>query len=129
MDIVDVSDVESSIARFGERYLHRVYTDGELTACGSGADARRLAAHFAAKEAALKTLLATDRDVDWRSIEVVVRSTGQAELVLSGTAAEIAKDEGIVGFAVSVGTTRHHATAVVAAEGSAEGNEGRHGIE
>ena len=129
MDIVDVADVESSIARFGERYLHRVYTAGELAACRNGADARRLAAHFAAKEATLKTLSATDRGIDWRSIEVRVKGTGEAELELSGTAAEIAKDEGIVGFAVGVGATRHHATAVVVAEGSAGGNEGRHRTE
>src|SRR5262249_56970269 len=74
MDIVDVSDVESSVARFGDRYLERVYTARELAACADGADTRRLAAHFAAKEATLKTLLATDRGVDWRSIELRLRS-------------------------------------------------------
>jgi holo-[acyl-carrier protein] synthase len=125
MDIVDVSDVESSVARFGERYLNRVYTTRELESCANGADTRRLAAHFAAKEAALKTLLAQDRGIDWRSIEVQLPGAGEATLELTGAAAEIAKDEGIVGFAVSVGTTRHHATAVVVAEGQAERHEGR----
>jgi holo-[acyl-carrier protein] synthase len=129
MDIVDVADVESSVARYGDRYLRRVYTARELDACSNGADARRLAAHFAAKEAALKTLLAADRGVDWRSIELRLPSVGEPTLQLSGAAAEIAVDEGIVGFAVSVGATRRHAAAVVVAECSAEGIKGRQGSE
>jgi len=55
MDIVEVSDVEGSIARFGDRYLRRVFTQREISACDDGSDVRCLATCFAAKEAALKT--------------------------------------------------------------------------
>jgi len=124
MDVVDVSDVELSLARFGDRYLRRVYTARELEACRNGSDARRLAAHFAAKEAVLKTLGGAERGIDWRSVELRLPEAGNASVELSGAAAEIARAEGIVGFAVSVGATRQHAAAVVLAEGSPEPHEG-----
>jgi holo-[acyl-carrier protein] synthase len=73
-DIVDVRSVEESIARFGDRYISRVYTRDEAAYCANpkGHAASRFAARFAAKEAALKVLrLANDDVFDWRSIEVV----------------------------------------------------------
>jgi holo-[acyl-carrier protein] synthase len=115
MDIVDVADVESSLARFGARYLERVYTARELDACAGGTSARRLATHFAAKEATRKTLGLDDAGVDWRSIELNDADAGEAEVRLSGAAAECASRAGIVSFAVGTGSTRRHATAVVVA--------------
>ena len=69
MDLVDVAEVEESLARFGDPYLQRVFTPREVAACGG--DARRLAACFAAKEAVAKTFDAGDEALDWRSIEVL----------------------------------------------------------
>jgi holo-[acyl-carrier protein] synthase len=124
MDIVDVADVADSVSRFGDRYLRRVYTTRELDACASGTDARRLAAHFAAKEAALKSLPIGDGAIDWRSVEILLPATGEAAVALSGEAAEAARRAGIVTLAVSVSTTRHHAAAVVVAEGSDPSEKG-----
>ena len=118
MDVVDVREVEESVARFGDRYLQRVYTTRELAACAGGADARRLAACFAAKEATLKTISIDDEPLDWRSVEVGLASSGEASVALSGPCANRAAQTGIVRLSVSVGTTRSHATAVVLAEGS-----------
>ncbi len=129
MDIVDVADVADSVARFGARYLERVYTTRELATCDGGADHRRLAAHFAVKEATLKTLGADDPGVDWRSVEADAPTSGHVSVRLSGAVAELARSAGIVTFAVSVGATRRHATAVVVAERSAESGEGGLGSE
>jgi len=118
MDIVDVVDIEDSLRRFGERYLRRVYTQREIDDCGDGTDARRLATHFAAKEAALKSLPIEIGDVDLRCVEVRLPGSGEPTLELSGAAADAARGAGIVTFAVSVGATRRHATAIVVAEGS-----------
>ncbi len=118
MDLVDVDDVADSLARFGESYLTRVFTEREVAACAGGTDIRRLAACFAAKEATLKTLGARDEPVDWRSIEVVVPREGDATAVLSGRSAELAARERIVRFEVSVTTARAYAAAVVLAEGA-----------
>lgn len=120
MDIVDVCDVEASVARYGDRYLQRVFTAQELADCAGGADARRLAACFAAKEATLKTLLAHDQGIDWRSVEVRLPDSGHAAVQLSGSAADMARCAGFATFALSISATRRQATAVVVAEGSAE---------
>ena len=124
MDIVDVADVEESLLRFGDRYLRRVYAPGEIEACADGTDARRLATHFAAKEAVLKSLPIDSSGVDWRAVEVRLPARGDATVELSGDAAEAARGAGIVTFAVSVSATRHHATAVVVAEGSDPSEKG-----
>jgi holo-[acyl-carrier protein] synthase len=118
MDIVDVDDVEDSVARYGERYLRRVYSQRELAACKNGEDMRRLAAHFAAKEATYKVISAPDDAIDWRSVEVRLGAFGDATVELSGPAERLAHTAGIVTLAASVATTRRHAAAVVLAEGS-----------
>jgi holo-[acyl-carrier protein] synthase len=118
MDVVDVRDVEESVARFGDRYLRRVYTTRELAACAGGADSRRLAACFAAKEATLKTLSVDDEPLDWRSIDVALAPSGEASVELRGRCADRAAQTGIVQLSVSVGSTRSHAAAVVLAEGT-----------
>jgi holo-[acyl-carrier protein] synthase len=118
MDVVDVRDVEESVAQFGDRYLRRVFTTQELAACADGVDVRRLAACFAAKEATLKAIATGDEALDWRSIEVSVTPSGEARVALRGGCAESAARTGIVRLSVSVGTTRAHAAAVVLAEGA-----------
>jgi holo-[acyl-carrier protein] synthase len=120
MDIVDIADVEDSLLRFGDRYLQRVYTPREIAACSGGTDARRLAAHFAAKEAALKSLPVDSSAIDWRCVEVLLAGAGEAAVELSGEAADVARGAGIFTFAVSVSATRRHAAAVVVAESKSE---------
>src|SRR5512140_2486257 len=54
IDIVEVPRVGETIARFGERFLKRIFTDAEIHYCDSKANrVERYAARFAAKEAAL----------------------------------------------------------------------------
>ncbi|MDQ6912570.1 MAG: holo-ACP synthase, partial [Verrucomicrobiota bacterium] len=55
VDIVENARIQHSLDRFGERFLHRVFTEGEIAYCRSMKfPARHLAARFAAKEAASK---------------------------------------------------------------------------
>jgi len=118
-DIVDVRSVEESIARFGERYISRVYTRDEAAFCANpkGHAASRFAARFAAKEAALKVLrLAKDDVFDWRSIEVVRSDGGWCELHLHRLARKLARRAGLGAFAVSLSHEERYATAVVLAE-------------
>jgi holo-[acyl-carrier protein] synthase len=115
IDLVDVREVDASVARFGDRYLRRVYTDGELRTCGRGGPrfASRLAARFAAKEAALKVLRAADVGIDWRSIEVLRLEDGAPALHLTGRAAEVAAQRGFHCFSVSLTHETDYASAVV----------------
>ena len=54
-DATDIPRVREVFARYGERFLHRVFTDGEIAYCTRHRDpVPSLAARFAAKEAAMK---------------------------------------------------------------------------
>jgi holo-[acyl-carrier protein] synthase len=113
IDVIDVCEIEESIRRFGEQYLRRFFTPGEIAACSSRGSATRLAACFAAKEAAMKALAVSEEAINWRSIEIRGLSSDRPALALSGRAAEIAEREGVLGVAVSVRASRRYAAAVV----------------
>jgi holo-[acyl-carrier protein] synthase len=87
-DLCDIRRIERSLERFGERFTHRVFTEGERArsdrkAARAGSYARR----FAAKEACSKALGTGLRGgVFWRDMEVVNRPSGQPTLRLSGGA-------------------------------------------
>jgi holo-[acyl-carrier protein] synthase len=117
VDLCSVAEVAASVATFGDRYLQRVYTDDELEYCGRDPErsAERLAARFAAKEAALKVLRPRDARPEWRSIEVRRDPAGWCELSLTGSAATLAREAGIASLAVSLSHEGGLANAVVVA--------------
>lgn len=89
-DICDIRRIEQSIARFGDRFLDRVFTpveraksDGRLKSAAS------YAKRFAAKEACSKALgTGFRRGVYWRDMGVVNLASGRPTLKLTGGAAE-----------------------------------------
>lgn len=89
-DLADARRIAQSIARFGDRFLDRVFTPVER----AKADRRRLRAEtyakrFAAKEACAKALgTGLSHGVFWRDMGVVNLPTGQPTLVLTGGAAK-----------------------------------------
>jgi holo-[acyl-carrier protein] synthase len=115
VDLVAVQEVESSVQRFGDRYLERVFTASELGVPG-GDEHRleRLAARFAAKEAAIKTLRFAG-PVDLREIEVVLAEGGAPLLRLTGEAAKFATQQRLGAFEVSLSHEGGFAIAVVVA--------------
>ena len=118
IDLVSVAAVADSIEEHGERYLKRVYTEAELSDCQGegGPNAERLAARFAAKEAALKVLRPADEAIPFSAIEVVRDRAGWVALELSDRALSAADSQGLKGFAVSISHEGAYATAVVTAE-------------
>jgi holo-[acyl-carrier protein] synthase len=118
IDLVSVSEIAASVARFGRRFLDRIYTGGELAYCLSESQVAsvRLAARFAAKEAARKVLRLNDEAISWRSIEVQRQPAGWCDLVLHGEAAALAQSAGFVGFSVSLTHEASYASAVVLGE-------------
>ncbi|MGA8365568.1 MAG: 4'-phosphopantetheinyl transferase superfamily protein [Solirubrobacteraceae bacterium] len=117
-DLVSVESVRESINTHASRYLERVYTERELSDCRSetGVDPQRLAARFAAKEAALKVLRPADEAVPWLSIEVRREPSGWVELELTGAAAALALDAGMSELALSISHEGEFASAVVIAD-------------
>lgn len=122
VDVMDVNAVAESVSRFGDSYLCRVYTDHEVDTCAGPPQVRaaRLAARFAAKEAAIKVLRPPGRHPDWRSIEVRRHPEGWCDLILSGEAAVLAAAQGITSFAVSLSHEGGVAAAVVVALGAVD---------
>jgi holo-[acyl-carrier protein] synthase len=114
IDLVRVSRIAESLDSFGDRFLTRVFTDGEIAyATGSPAHtAERLAARFAAKEAAIKALDLSEVGMSWRDIEVTRAPSGRCALALHGAARAAA---GAVALSVSLSHEGDYATAVVLA--------------
>jgi holo-[acyl-carrier protein] synthase len=91
IDLVPISRMRAVIARWDDRFLRRVFTEGEIAYCRARRDpVPHFAARFAAKEAGLKALgTGLTLGVSWRDLEVR-RERGQApSLVLSGRSREI----------------------------------------
>ena len=120
VDLVSVESVRESLRTHGDRYLQRIFTPREVDDCREEGvvSAERLAARFAAKEAAMKALrLPPSEGLDWRSIELVREADGWTWLRLTGRASELAGREGVTELAVSVSHEGGLATAVVVATG------------
>jgi holo-[acyl-carrier protein] synthase len=87
LDATDIPRVEKAIARYGDRFLHRIFTEAEIAYCSAKyRPAPHYAGRFAAKEAAMKALgTGLTRGVTWRDIEVV-RGGGPPRLAFRGAA-------------------------------------------
>ena len=88
LDATEIDRITDMIKRYGDRFVQRIFTEGEIAYCTR----RRVAAihfagRFAAKEAAMKALgTGHSQGVLWRDIEVVRRG-GPPQLLLHGGAA------------------------------------------
>jgi holo-[acyl-carrier protein] synthase len=106
LDLVEVSTVAESLrGAHRDHYLKRVYTDAEVDDCRGPSgriEPERLAARFAAKEAAIKALPGAGEEVRLTQIEVVQDQSGAVALTLSGRAAELLKESGGTEIAVSL---------------------------
>jgi len=87
-DLIDIRRVEESIARFGERFLTRVFTETERAKSDKRANrAASYAKRFAAKEACSKALgTGINRGVYWRDMGVVNLPGGKPTMLLTNGA-------------------------------------------
>lgn len=118
IDVCEVPRIAVSIARFGDRFLQRVFTREEIQYCESKKNStERFAARFAVKEAAMKALgTGASRGVTWRSIEVGHAPGGRPILRLYGQAREIAARLGVKQTSVSLTHSESTAMAIVILE-------------
>ena len=117
-DVAEVARIRRTIARYGERFTNRVYTDTERAYASSKANAaERFAARFAAKEAAMKAIgTGWRRGVTWKDFEVVNERSGRPNLRLSGMGLEIAEAMGVKRVGISLTHTPEIAFALVILE-------------
>jgi holo-[acyl-carrier protein] synthase len=118
IDIAEVPRIRQAVDRFGDRFLHRIFTEGEMRYCDAKANRmERYAARFAAKEAAMKALgTGWNHGVRWRDCEVTRLPGGRPTITFHGVAAEFAARLGVKNAALSISHTTEQAIAQVILE-------------
>ncbi len=88
-DLCDIRRIEQSLARFGDRFVQRCFTEIERAKSdGRAGRAASYAKRFAAKEACAKALGTGLRDgIGWRGMGVVNLPSGKPTMHLTGGAA------------------------------------------
>jgi holo-[acyl-carrier protein] synthase len=114
LDATEIERVADAIERFGDRFVRRIFTEGEIAYCRAKRDfASSFAARFAAKEAAMKALgTGHSQGVFWRGIEVV-RRHGPPRLEFHDGAAARMKKLGATGALLTLTHSRELAIAHV----------------
>jgi holo-[acyl-carrier protein] synthase len=114
LDATEIHRVAEAIERYGERFVRRVFTEGEIAYCRRKRDASSsFAARFAAKEAAMKALgTGMSQGVYWTGIEVVRRG-GPPQLRFHAGALERFKVVGATGSLLTLTHSRDLAIAHV----------------
>jgi holo-[acyl-carrier protein] synthase len=118
VDISEVDRIEAAVKRFGDRFLKRIFTPGEIRYCmGKPNAAERLAARFAAKEAGMKAIgTGLHHGVTWQDVEVLRMPGQRPVLQFHGKAAEFAARLGCKRTHLSLSHTREQAIAHVILE-------------
>jgi holo-[acyl-carrier protein] synthase len=118
VDLVECARIQHSLDRFGEKFLHRVFTEGEIEySMSMKFPARHLAARFAGKEAVAKAFgTGIGKEMGWRNIDIRKKKSGEPFLVFSGPAQELATKRGVTSALITLSHTDHHAVACVVLE-------------
>jgi holo-[acyl-carrier protein] synthase len=104
VDLAEVPRIRASILRFGEKFVHRIYTPAEIAYVERKANRfERYAARFAAKEAGMKAIGTGWRHgVTWQDFEVANLPSGKPTLRFHGVAASFARKLGVRNVALSI---------------------------
>ena len=113
-DIIEIDRIKQAIDHWGERFLHRIYTEPELNLYGQSPQS--LAARFAGKEAVMKLLEAGNKGISWQDIETLAYPSGKPLIKLYGQAKKEADKLGIKEIDVSLAHSKYYA--IVTAIGS-----------
>ena len=119
VDLCDTERVRDLIAKWGERFEQRVFTERERAYCRN--ERRRhecLGGRFAAKEAALKAIgTGLSNGIRWKDVELVSGESSPPRIEWHGRAAEIAEMRGMKSCHTTITHDGGLAVAVVILEG------------
>jgi holo-[acyl-carrier protein] synthase len=120
VDLIELDRIEQAVRRYGLRFLQRVYTSHEIARYRDRLP--ELAARFAAKEAVSKALGVGLRHISphgigWQEVEVLSDPLGKPLLRLSGRARQLAEEQALSEWSISLSHDRDHAVAFVVATG------------
>jgi len=113
VDIIAIARIARAVERWGERFLHKVYTPAELAYCRGRIP--ELAARFAAKEAISKALGTGIFGIAWDEMEVLADRRGKPLVKLYGRALKRGEDLGLRQWAISLTHSDDDALAFVVA--------------
>ncbi len=119
VDIVEVARIREAVAKDGEKFLKRLFSEWELEYCAKKPDpAQHYAVRFAAKEALVKAFGGNLEEDGWRWPEVEVRNDerGKPEICLHGRAAQRKKELGVGEIKLSLSHSREQAVAFIIVE-------------
>ena len=114
VDIIELDRISDVLNRWGQRFLHRIYTRDEQTYCRGRIP--QLAGRFAAKEAVMKALGTGVRGVGWKEIEILRQRGRRPTIHLNGRARTFANTNGFSDLSVSISHSRDYAVAFVIGE-------------
>ncbi len=118
IDLVENNRIEKIISKWGQKFLHRVFSEKEIIYCNRHIQAAiHYGARFAAKEAFLKALgIGMGMGVKLREIEVVHDEQGKPDLSLRDGAQLLIAQRQINKIHLSLTHTKNYATAIVLLE-------------
>lgn len=120
-DLVILEEFTALVEAQPGRYCERIFTSQEQAYAKTVADPyQALAGRLAAKESFMKAIGTgwTD-EVDWLHIEVMVETSGQPYIVVSGATQQLVESRGVKDIHLSLSHTALVASAVVVLEGHA----------
>jgi holo-[acyl-carrier protein] synthase len=117
-DLVEIDRLARIMARWGDRFIRRVFSPGEIAYCGSKRNpAMHFAARFAAKESFLKSIgMGMGQGIRLTDIEVARGSSGAPNLHLHGKALDFLHEHGGATVHLTLTHTAGAAAAIVIVE-------------
>ena len=118
VDVIECARIQHSMERFGDRFLHRVFTAGEIEySMSMKFPERHLAARFAGKEAVAKAFgTGIGKSMGWRNIDIRKRESGEPFLVFTGPTEAYAAERGVMSALITLSHTENYAVACVVLE-------------
>lgn len=120
IDIIEVSRIDASYQKFGERFLQRILKPAEIAYCLSHKrPAPFLAARFAAKEAISKAFgTGIGKHLGWQDMEVGRKESGEPFVILHEGGLKLLAERGARIVHLSLSHTENYAAAVAILEAS-----------
>lgn len=116
IDLVEIERLREVIGKWGERFLGRIFTEGEIAYCKGKTDIYpSMAIRFAAKEALIKAV-GGGAQVSFRDIEIISVDGGKPRLEVRGKLREFFDKEGIRGVHLSLSHEKDYGAACVVLE-------------
>lgn len=118
IDLVEIRRIRRIMERHGQRFPTKILTDREMAQLPENDPVPRLAALFAAKEAAVKALgTGFSQGIHFKCVEIHHAENGRPDISFLGKAQRVIQKRKILGGHVSLTHEKGYAAAVVILEG------------